>query len=422
MMVRVGVIGPASFLERLKELDSHVSNIAIVPYVYRRPRDAKQIVEQASGCDVLFFAGLLPMTFAKEVLKQKRTPYMVLPLQELNVMLSIFHVLYHHGVNLSKLSIDVIERETVEAVFRELQMEMPDYVTDFIYTLEHSPEDFAIDEIYEQHVRLFEQGRIQFVLTSIDAVEKKLIEKGIPCMAMIDPESSLISGLEHARALGELQQSKQSQTAVAMVAFHEQVDRDILHSLGKLLSSTFQEGEDKHYLFYTTRGSVEQLTDRLTAFSGEGSPSLAVGFGFGLTLKDAKANAVTALTLAQKEQSKTSAYVVTSDKEVIGPLDSKRKHYLTQTQDEQLLRAAKQSNISIANVQKIIAFNASRPQRGFTSHDLAEYLEVSRRSAERLLKKLYDQRFVEVIGEETPYQQGRPRAVYQLNLYESQHQ
>lgn len=58
-----------------------------------------------------------------------------------------------------------------------------------------------------------------------------------------------------------------------------------------------------------------------------------------------------------------------------------------------------------------------RRDNRFTAGDIAEYLQVSRRSAERLLKKLVDCKLVEVVGEEQPYRQGRPRSVYRLCLY-----
>ncbi|MDD1368253.1 hypothetical protein PTB13_09285, partial [Bacillus sp. MHSD17] len=48
--------------------------------------------------------------------------------------------------------------------------------------------------------------------------------------------------------------------------------------------------------------------------------------------------------------------------------------------------------------------------------DLSEYLQVTRRSTERLLKKLVDYGYAHICGEEMPYQQGRPRAIYELNL------
>jgi predicted transcriptional regulator len=52
----------------------------------------------------------------------------------------------------------------------------------------------------------------------------------------------------------------------------------------------------------------------------------------------------------------------------------------------------------------------------FTSADLAEYLQLTRRSAERMIKKLHDHGYIKVVGEEMIYKQGRPRAIYQLNM------
>ncbi|WLR51979.1 HTH domain-containing protein [Bacillus tianshenii] len=438
MNIRVGVISSQQFFERLQQISTQVGGLELVPYLYEKPSEAKGLVQQVTNCDVLFFAGLLPLYIAEEETKKLTIPHTALPLQDLNVIVSIFYILYHHQVELSKLSIDIVDKKTIDEVLAELKLqEMPCSIIDYIHILEQSPEDFGIERIFEHHYRLFKEGRITFVLTSIHAVAERLKEAGIPCTSIIDPEKSLISGLEHAKALGELERSKLSQTAVALVSVTNMADsrehdifgqeahlhlQQILHHFAKRFASTLQHVGGQQYVIYSTRGSVEHLTEQLTTlpFLHEAKQELdaivSVGFGFGMTIRDAEKNAKTALDLARGDAGSNSAYVVTSEKKVIGPLNSQPKQYFVQTQNEALLKAAKEANISISNLHKIIAFQATRTQKGFTSQDLAEYLEVSRRSAERLLKKLLEKHYVKIIGEETPYQKGRPRAVYQLQL------
>ena len=80
------------------------------------------------------------------------------------------------------------------------------------------------------------------------------------------------------------------------------------------------------------------------------------------------------------------------------------------------MKLAKETQLSPLNISKIIAFNKGRQNTQFTAHDLSEYLQVTRRTTERILKKLVDKDYVRVAGEEMSYQQGRPRTVYILNF------
>nr|WP_255551463.1 HTH domain-containing protein [Sporosarcina sp. E16_8] len=61
-------------------------------------------------------------------------------------------------------------------------------------------------------------------------------------------------------------------------------------------------------------------------------------------------------------------------------------------------------------------YSRVRQTKQFTANDLALYLDVSRRTAERTLKKLVDYKYATIIGEEMTYRQGRPRALYEFNF------
>lgn len=112
----------------------------------------------------------------------------------------------------------------------------------------------------------------------------------------------------------------------------------------------------------------------------------------------------------------TGAFLVTKDKEVIGPLNEDLKAFHLKSEDRTVLHVAEETGISVATINKLVAFIRLRRDNRFTATDLAAYLQVSRRSAERILKKLADKEFVRAVGEEQPYQQGRPRALYRINF------
>ncbi len=65
-------------------------------------------------------------------------------------------------------------------------------------------------------------------------------------------------------------------------------------------------------------------------------------------------------------------------------------------------------------MKQFIGMNNNRP---FSAAELAEYMNLSRRSAERIISRLIDNNYLLFIGEEHPYNQGRPRKVYKATTH-----
>ncbi|CAM5216327.1 Helix-turn-helix type 11 domain-containing protein OS=Lysinibacillus sphaericus OX=1421 GN=LYSIN_03086 PE=4 SV=1 [Lysinibacillus sphaericus] len=86
------------------------------------------------------------------------------------------------------------------------------------------------------------------------------------------------------------------------------------------------------------------------------------------------------------------------------------------TKDPYILQMAKQTSLSPLNISKIIQFSRERQSSQFTAQNLSEYLQVTRRTTERIIKKLVDHGYANIVGEEMTHQQGRPRTIYELNF------
>ena len=51
-----------------------------------------------------------------------------------------------------------------------------------------------------------------------------------------------------------------------------------------------------------------------------------------------------------------------------------------------------------------------------SSQELAQYMQITQRSARRILTELEEKGFAEIVAEEKPYMRGRPRKVYKILL------
>lgn len=252
------------------------------------------------------------------------------------------------------------------------------------------------------------------------AVYAELIQRGIPAMRMTDPPNALINGLKEAKAQAEYMKSQAAQVAMIYISLNELfMDQSkLIDSLANAMHSSVQQLEASLFTIFSTRGDIEifikqgYLNDIFTAWPKD----VAFGFGYGAAIKEADDNARIALLFAEKEQGQSCGVILTDKKELLGPLPKESKQQCLMNDNPEFFKIAQETKLSPANLSKIIQFAASRHTHHFTTVDLAVHLQITRRSTERIIKKLVDTGYIQIVGEEMTYQQGRPRALYIFNL------
>ncbi|ARK32281.1 hypothetical protein BkAM31D_21820 [Halalkalibacter krulwichiae] len=344
--------------------------------------------------------------------------------------LSLFWIQQHHQLPLERISIDLADRSYLANVLNDLQITVkPLHVIDYPMILEKRVEQFDLDEIEAFHTSLQNQGSTRLALTSVHAIYDRLTAKGIPCLKMLEPQKSIIDCLKEAKTIVQLEKRNRAQIAAGLVKIESLNDvsksrskqvgaiKDQLVQFAKTIQASIQIEEDNLKLF-GTKGSIADATRQFQSFpvfTGEAT-KIQIGFGFGRTVKEAENHAEMALTYAKEAPYQQSVFIMTEEKRVIGPLNEDKKEHNTKTENEERQILAKTLQISTANVNKIIQFVNQRETSSFTSNDLADYLGVSRRTAERLLKKFATHGYLTTVGEEMPYTKGRPRAIFELKL------
>lgn len=435
MTITIAVISSEPFLPRITKHIHSNDHIQLTTYTYQNPKESAALLDDIHDCDVLLFAGPLPYFFAKEKVEQKKLPAVYIPLDEYTISLSLFHTMLHVPGGLDHISIDMPKAEYIQKVAEELDLASTTWhVKDYSEIIEEGGTRFDVEEIIQFHKERWEQKQSHFALTGVDYVYSRLRELNIPAASLISPDKNIRDAVNQAVAYGRLKISKNSQIAVGIAAIHpldappldtQWQDATIvlmqeLLELVKETDASIQKLGLDQFIIYGTRGSIEQMIQygKITQVLGNvdmfAKVTVTIGFGFGLTAKEAEANARIAIYHARKTN-ESSAYLVTDEKEVIGPLNTEWKSFQLKSENKEVLEIAEKTGTSVATITKLIQYVKLRRDNRFTATDLADYLQISRRSSERTLKKLIEHQVVEVVGEEQPYQQGRPRAVYRLN-------
>lgn len=410
MPTKIAVISSLAFKDRLISISQEVENIQLEFYIYNTPDETPKLMKEIKPCDVLLLSGTLPYLYARPLLTNWPIPWTYLKQDEFAISTSILSVLAKNNIPLSQLSIDVMNSEHVKNVLDDIEYEG---LLPFVQEI-HIEEPYNL--IYQRHKKLWLDGKIKFVITSIHSIYDALIAEGIPAMRMHDSNNSIIHRLEETKVLSKMTKSESAKAVVGILELSKSTE-DLHLVLQKAITAThasYQKMDNNHFELFTTFGHIQNAFQHnlLESIFNITQHPIKLTFGYGESILEAQENAKKALDFALPN----AVYIMNENKELQGPFPNETKVLSLQTKDPYVLQMAKETKLSPLNISKIMAFSVSRQSLQFTAGDLAEYLQVTRRSTERILKKLVEHGYAKMVGEEMSYQQGRPRAIYELNF------
>ena len=411
MLTRIAVIGSTNFIERLQNFEHELPTIRLYYYTYNIPSDAKEIVSLVKPCDAVFFSGSFPFIYATESIKKLPVPSFYLQQDENTIMTTLLSIRSNNPIAMHKLSIDLVNPESVNNVLEDIGYTGQPPLLMKIDT------SFDLEDIVAFHTDLQKTGASLLAITSIHAVYQRLLEANLSVIRMVDPKISIIRGIEDTKSLSLLFKSQSAKIAIGYI----QTSKELSLSAEKInqIAASIQANAIKEannlYTLFSTQGNVQEALNNnsmIKSWLTLNSSPVKIAFGYGKTVIEATQNARDALSYATDN----TAYLLTDSKELLGPYPNNKKRVSLKNNEPQLVQIAKETTLSPANLSKIIQFSRSRKSTEFTAYDLEVYLQVSRRTTERILKKLTDHGYAQIVGEEMTYQQGRPRAIYELNF------
>ena len=412
MKIKIAIIGSNDFCHRIEKLVINRHDIELISYQYDEPREASRLINSLTPCDAILFSGSLPYLYAENELKNVTIPVLYMKQDETAVAITLLYIATQKHLDLNRISIDIREIAHINHVINDLNQMI---TLPFVHLLQ---DDEGIDKITSFHKHLSLLGKTDMAITSVHAVYEQLVQQNIPTIKMIDPESTLLQNIERAKQQAILHKSNSSQIAVGVVK-NSNTDHNLEPFVDQLASIMQARWIEHHaeYTIYTTMGNIEfALKSKafLTLFQTADNDT-KMAFGCGETIVDATENAQLALEFIQKNDSH-AFYILDSNKKMHGPLPQSSSTVEMKVNEPTLVEMATKTKLSPANISKLVMFNQSRQSKQFTAHDLALYLSVTRRTAERTLKKLVEFNYASIVGEEMTYRQGRPRALYEFNF------
>jgi len=410
MSTKIAVICSKAFMKRITSIAQNIKNIQLEFYPYSHPEEAPILLKQIRPCDALLLGGTLPYLHVQSSLSEIPIPWNYIKQDETAISTTLLSVMANHAISLSRISIDVMNPIFVENVLKDIEYSGP---RPFIQQIAVTR---PTQEILQHHIALWNAQSIDFVITSIHSVFDELQKHQIPAMRIIDATNSIVQHLEETRSQSLLTKSESVKAVVGILEIPENhsFDTYILSKITTATHSTYKQITANSFELYTTAGYLQNTLakENLQSLMQQIEIPFKLAFGFGHSILEASQNANNALTFAKP----CEIFILDEHKNLLGPFPKSEIKLALKTDDPNVLKMAKLTSLSPLNISKIIDFSRERQSAQFTAYNLSEYLQVTRRTTERIIKKLVDNGYAKVVGEEMTHQQGRPRTIYELNF------
>jgi hypothetical protein len=148
--------------------------------------------------------------------------------------------------------------------------------------------------------------------------------------------------------------------------------------------------------------------------------SVCIGWGLGMDIVSSQRNATKAFMESRRNASHYP-YLVSDAGELIGPLTGVKAVTLSGVASAGVEEAGRLLGIEPANLQKLINLQERRGINLFSSADLAFYLNVTPRSASRILARLAERGYAKVVRNEQTNSKGRPHKIYDVDYRKLAH-
>ena len=428
--IMIGIIGPDLLLQMTKGVLKSFPNLR--PSYSSSNENTRQMMGEV---DVLVFLEYHLYEEAKQDIAFS-IPAHHIPLMGTGLYRTL--LLIKNNYEQKTLSIDLIAEKYVEQILFELGE------TDYQYLNLHHRKKHPglIEEIIAFHKDNYFNHQ-SIALTGICEISERLTADGIPNELVIPTEQDMIVAFERALLAAETRRNKESQIVFGIIHIddfnkvterctseHEvqllllKVQQMLLDYTKHLDGHLINTGGDE-YSFITTRGIFERETrgykfiPLIKESKNELGITLSIGVGFGSTAAEAGSHARLALRQA-KELDGDVCYIVREDKSVLGPVEiatnTQYERYDLSITDSKLLDKAQKAGMSAAYMTKLMARVARYKKYDYTAQELANTLNITNRSAHRILLKWMDAEIVDIVGEERITPKGRPSRIYRLTF------
>lgn len=426
--MRLGVIGPSDSVYKIeKDLISLDKNIEINTYIRAKVVEAVEVIKECeSECDAIIFSGIAVYKYVK--LKHNITkPHTYVERSGSSIAKALWEV-RNNNLSLDKFSIDVVDNKTIEDMIEELDLK-PQAMHCLPYSID-------IDEMsyVKWHMNLYDNKEVDVLITGFGAVYNELKKMGYPVFRLNATKPLVNVCYNKIKSKCALNKAQYSQIGVEILSVDDkrdssesyysdmikrtELEKYIVKYVREIQGSLFPFGRNE-YIVFANKGSIEQeINYKNLAILKKDIKSkgaiLSVGIGLGVTSYQAEINARKALRRSYDSNGKDIFQIDENDK-IKGPVGSALEmNYALSSSDKYILEISSKTGLSCESVLKIISLNKTRKSNIIDSKELAGCLDVSDRTARRILHKITEANLGRIYAKESSSGTGRPKNLIEI--------
>ena len=430
MKLKIGFIGAKDTLAILEKIaEEYQEDFEAVIAPYEKKEETPDLVKRyINDVDAIIFSGQMPYKIARKQM-DITIPTLYMPHRGT----SIYQVLWKmksEGRDLQKVSFDNVSEREIKEIYQDL-----DIPGSQIYVKEYQ-ENLSYQEWAEHHKVLYDQGKITTVITCLRETCEILQKMGVPTYRVLVTKPLARQVIEATVYEAKSRKLRKNQIAVVVVNIDDflkeiksfpseykvqklklDFQRLLLDYAEETKGAIFSMGSDE-FLIFTTGGALETSTNGfnnsplMERIRQEMTLRASIGVGFGTTAYDAEHNARVGLAHA-KERGGDCVFLVDQDHNLTGPLGKENQlEYSLISSDEKILRISEDTGLSGKNINRLMAMVQKQGKQVYAS-EVAYYLQMTDRSARRILGILENKGYGKIVGEESEGR-GRPKKIYEL--------
>jgi uncharacterized protein (UPF0248 family) len=433
--VKVGIIGPGDLVNESIEIAKKYNSIDTVGIPYEDENDTLDNIKNwEDKVEAFLFTGFLPYyNVTQTQITDKQLFYY--PILGSALYKVLFKMKFHNNINISKISIDTLRKSEVEEVYREIEV-----YYDSLYVNDKHLSHYSREQYVQFHRKLYEEGKTEAAVTSINSVYKELKKYRIPVFKVTPTRFTIKETFKLIESASETRLAKSNQILIIIVDIKEYslkgnklsalemkekrlaLYQELLNYSRLYQASVFSSADGDEFIVLVTRGIFQEYTNSyesipiVNEIKDKFSMSINMGIGMGINALEAEENARKALSLS-KEKKDSEAYMINQDKVVLGPIGASNSlEYKLKSQDKTLIGWMEKTDISISNLTMIKSLLSKMQTDSITASDLQKGLDITLRSANRIMNKLVDGGAAVEVGIEQSGKRGRPSRVYKIDF------
>jgi len=430
LSILLGLLGPSDSIEVVQQYMKKYNNITCIPIECITEEDLdKRVLPRKNDITMWLCTGPITYNIVQNWGKLS-DPIFHLSFIGSAIYSLLLYISHEHKVNVDEISYDACSRDEIERVLQEA-----DIKTKIKYI---ESDTIELQELIDFHYQCYKNGYSKVAVTG-HPIHEQLKKLGVPAYRILPTEISVESSVNEIRRMYEMLHFKRAQIAVQIIEYdaafaglantaftthklHE-IELEFMNKLrsysNKIQGSYLTIGPGR-YMIFSTRGFLQDITNDFTQiaeidpFRGLNEEVETCGIGIGHSAYEAEINAWNAL-LQSRKWGKGSWAVCFDDKRIAGPLGQEEQLTFSYISEE-INSIREKTSLSATTLHKLKSIIKKRLNEEMSANDLAQYMQITPRSARRILSELEVNGLAQVIAEENPSTKGRPRKIYKLLL------